>query len=313
MLELDVISAVVNAEAFLLKHQDADGLWRDYDLAPGRSEAWTTACVGWVLAYPPACADAVLPLRRATDALHLIRKPDGWGYNRHTSCDADSTAWVWRLLAALDDHRGAPAVPTLCAFLSEDGAARTFRFADRFGSWASPHSDVTPMVGLALLAVGAERQVVQLVRHAVLESRVPGSGWKSYWWATDCYATAQSLEFLSASGSIPSAICRDLKEWLHTAEQYRSPLEAAQFLAIAVSIGLSGAAISAKLVNDLLSRRMSDGAWQSSAVLLVPEQRKAGKSKDPVANPDTERLMSTAMVTWALKKWLLSRNSEGPA
>ncbi len=74
------------------QQQHPDGCWRDYQLEPGASEAWTTAVVLWSLAGAQPCSVALPSVRAAMDALHALQKPAGWGYNRHTAADADSTA-----------------------------------------------------------------------------------------------------------------------------------------------------------------------------------------------------------------------------
>ncbi|HEX8600428.1 MAG TPA: hypothetical protein VF952_18165 [Chloroflexia bacterium] len=300
-----VLSATSCAEAFLLSHQGADGLWRDYDLEPGQSEGWTTAFVGWAVAQPPSSVAVPPALDRAKATLHLIRTPAGWGYNRHTAADADSTAWVWRLLAVLDDYRGVPAATSLSTFLTENGAARTFLSEDRFGSWAWEHADVTPVVGLALLAVGAKQDVVDEVRRAVLAAYAPGSGWKAFWWATDVYANSQSLEFLAATGSIPEHILEDLRNWAITTGAHPTAFETAHHVAIMLDLGLCDHPLARDLVESLLSTQNDDCSWPASPLLLGPGQREVGP-RELLGNADSQRLITTATVLCSLKKWLLS-------
>src|SRR6266446_1158594 len=94
--------AVAAAVRLLLLNQDEDGYWRDYQLPPGRSEAWTTACVGCALFAASSYARiSQSPLHRAATVLLAAQRPEGWGYNRKTACDADSTSWVLCFLAQL--------------------------------------------------------------------------------------------------------------------------------------------------------------------------------------------------------------------
>ena len=92
-------AAVRQGTQYLLAHQDRTGLWHDYSLPPGPSDAWSTAWVGWCLAGSdaPMAAGA---RRNAATALLALRQPEGWGYSAATGPDADSTAWVVRFLAA---------------------------------------------------------------------------------------------------------------------------------------------------------------------------------------------------------------------
>src|SRR5437879_5014552 len=94
-----VSEAIEAGLTYLIDHQSNDGLWRDYDMKRGQSEASSTAWVGWCLAHfdrRPLCGISV---RKATMALGGICKPTGWGFNRHTETDADSTAWALRFLS----------------------------------------------------------------------------------------------------------------------------------------------------------------------------------------------------------------------
>src|SRR6185295_7899107 len=96
----DVLIAVARAEAFLVAAQEPDGLWRDYSLLPGPGEAWITGVVGSALVAAPVNAAHRARLDSACRALDEVRIGGGWGYNRYTSADADSTAWCLRFLCA---------------------------------------------------------------------------------------------------------------------------------------------------------------------------------------------------------------------
>lgn len=301
MLKHEVTTAVRQADQFLLAHQDAEGMWRDYDLEPGRSEAWTTACVGWALERPPAAESSRDALARGAAALLRIRKPQGWSYNRETAVDADSTAWAIRLLAALDAFGELSPVEFLLPFLNPGGGARTFLSAERFGSWGAVHSDVTPVVGLALIAAAAPRQVVETVREAVLAARVPNSGWNAFWWSCDAYATAQNLELLAASGGIPRDVRRQVAACLATADDPATPFEAAQHLTIAVRLSGPRSPLAFRLVERLLAWRSADHGWPPSPVLQVPQQANPAHAS---IHADREGLMTSAMAVGALKGWL---------
>ncbi|HEX7181041.1 MAG TPA: prenyltransferase/squalene oxidase repeat-containing protein [Thermoanaerobaculia bacterium] len=308
MLRTDVVSALAAARSFLLESQEEDGLWRDYDLEPGSSEAWTTACVGCALLPGRGPSIAEPALRRAAETLHELRRPAGWGYNRRTAADADSTAWTLRLLAALGDLRDVPALSLLESFLGPGGAARTFRDPERFGTWSGEHPDVTPLVGLALIAAGAPREVVRRVRSATLAARSPGAGWTAFWWACDAYATARSLELLAASGGVPAAVRREVAAGLALLPEPGSPFETAQLLAIAVRLGAETRATAHRFTRCLLAQRSGDGGWPASPVLLVPDQRDASRAS---IHADGRRLLSTAIAVSALKSWL--KRSAGEA
>ena len=297
--------AISKAHAFLLSCQDQDGFWRDYSLPPGSSEAWTTACVGWLLASSGNRQNFMSGLNNAANALHSIRRAKGWGYNRKTATDADSTAWTWRFLAKMDNYFARDAAATLTQYLSTSGAVRTFLDIERFGSWAWEHPDVTPVVGMALIAVKAERSFVNRVRRACLDIWKANGIWPSFWWATDSYSMARNLEFLSESGGIPSNVIRSSWEWLIRLEEPSSPFEAANNLMAAITLGKTQTDFSTHQVMVLLKWQLNDNSWPPSPVLLVPDQRNGIIGKcTPYEDP--MRLMSTAMAAYALNLYLLT-------
>jgi hypothetical protein len=270
--------------SFLLSHQHADGLWRDYQLEPGRSEAWTTACIGYVLLEVSGRSAEV---GRAADALLNSKRAAGWGFNSLTACDADSTSWVVRFLSALGALGDIEAADLLSPYIGSSGRVRTFASVERFGSWAAEHDEVAPVVGLALLAAG-EGGLAGCIRKGILST----PAWHPFWWGCYSYVCAQSLEFLSASGGIPELVRRRETAVLASLPCPSSVFDRAQRLLACSHLG----ACSAK---ELVERQHSDGGWLSSPELLVPSQR------DGVAThgyADDRRLMSTAMSVLALKR-----------
>jgi hypothetical protein len=95
--ERAVREAIARGATQLLAQQDDDSFWREFALAPGASESWATAWVGWCLAGTAISTGAPHAavrnaLARARSALATARRAGGWGYNRSTGPDADSTA-----------------------------------------------------------------------------------------------------------------------------------------------------------------------------------------------------------------------------
>jgi hypothetical protein len=300
------IEAARAAERFLLARQSSDRLWRDYpSLEPGPSEGWVTAIVGWSLTLSPAGRPVALAVTGAAEALHALACDDGWGYNRFTACDADSTAWAWRFLAQIDSYGRRSAIRDLCRNLSQDGAVRTFRGA-RFGAWGEGHADVTPVVGVALSSVQAPQEIIARVRHSTLGLITTDGLWPSYWWTTSAYAIARNLEFLAASGGIPEDVLSRVRRWLDAEAGGSSPFVIAQELAAAVCAEhQSGADRCAALIN----LQEDDGGWAASRTLRVPPQSAIGSAPSAPAPifADERRVMSTAMAMAAIKCWLTSQ------
>lgn len=268
------------ARRFLLEQQGDDGLWTDYELPPGPSDAWTTSFVGIALARTEApCA----PLDRARAAVAQRRREAGWGYNSTTACDADTTSFALRFAGG--------EASVLGRYLDRHGNAHTFR-EQRFGSWAWAHPDVTATVGLAAAACGAPAALLARIRTAVLGSRTPAGTWHSFWWATDAYALARSLELLAATGGVPPAVAAAAGAAAHE-RTTGSAFEAAQLLTAAT---LAGAA-TGHLTARLLDLQEPDGGWPPSAELLVPDQLDGSSG---TAHEDGNRFHSTAAALEAL-------------
>jgi len=293
-LRAELRARVASAEAFLLREQDQDGTWRDFDLAPGSSEAWTTACVAFALAQPPVSGEALPALRRAADALHTLRRGAGWGYNRNAATDADSTAWAVRFLTHVDDLRGLNAGRLLLGFMDGQHGPRTFR-GEPFGRWAGVHADVAPMVGLALQAAGATGAAARVRDVCLGLRRKAGAPWRSFWWTSDSYAVARNLELLALGAGVPAAIAACVEEWLRQGRPMNGAFELSQLVACAVHISDVEAW---PLAGVLMRSQLGGGGWTTVPCLRIPKQRsddapgQLGKGGD---------LFVTAMATLALK------------
>jgi hypothetical protein len=278
--------AIAKGTRFLLERQDADGAWRDYALPPvGASDAWTTSYVGLTLAEvaPKPAQAAILHARHFLVALRRVR---GWGYNVLTPCDADTTAWAVRFLGIHGNEK------LLLRFLDIEGRARTYTEGG-FGSWTEIHADVTPVVGMALLVVGAPPWIIARVRSACLRSRTANGSWISFWWTTHAYALARNLQFLAASGGIAADIAGAARIWLASAPASSSAFETAQ---LAEAAHLAGAPVEERIL-DLLMRQRGDGGWPASGALLLRDRTNAMPG-EPYA--DVNRLFTTASALRAL-------------
>src|SRR5579859_1821918 len=96
----NIQSAINSAVEFLLNARNSYGWWEDFHLAAGISDEWVTGYVGTALAKVPT-ASAQQAAREAWEVLITRRThSSGWGYNRITPADADSTGWVLQLARA---------------------------------------------------------------------------------------------------------------------------------------------------------------------------------------------------------------------
>jgi hypothetical protein len=306
-----VYAAVRAAEAFLMAAQDSDGFWRDYSLPPGPSTGWSSACIAWSLVNSSLSAELRRAVERSRVAIHSHRLSGGWGYNFEGEPDADTTAWVLRLMAKLSDPCARDAARYLEPFLSESGGVRTFSTPKRFGTWAHEHIDVTPTVGLALVENASGEALIARLRAWCLAKQRPDGGWDTFWWSTDSYAVARNLEFLNSSGGIPANVVEGCWRWLFAQGVMRSSFEGAHLLLSAIFIGAMEEANCLRLVSDLLASQLSDGSWPASPVLQVPHQW--DDEAEILLYDDCKRLMSTAMVLRSLSSWLRAVSSDACA
>jgi hypothetical protein len=291
---------------YLLSYQSRDGFWRDYRLPPGMSESWSTSWVGWSLLQCGRYGAIEAAVQRAAHALCRATQVCGWGYNRRTSPDADSTAWTLRFLAKLGIYYGTSATSCLERYLDTGGAAHTFINAAE-GRWTEAHSDVTPIVGLALLSVGAPDNLLQGVRQAVLDARQPGGTWKSFWWVTDAYATAWSILFLASYRRVPATVAEEVGDWLRNTPAGGTAFECAHRLLAAVALDINEAELESTLVDTLLCFYRGGRGWEPSNVLLVPRHLEDSENNLSAPYADSEGLMTTAIACAALQAWLSTK------
>ena len=306
-LSRDVAAAVGRGVQFLASRQASDGHWRDYWLLHGQSEDWVTACCALALAQAPRQLSHNSPVQAAARALRRSARPAGWGYHRDSVPDADSSAWVVRFLGTSGWLPANEYTVFLQLYLDDLGRAHTFLPSARAGRWGDAHADVTPVVGMALLAAGADPSVVRHVRSGVIGGMDSEGFWPSFWWATNAYATARSLEFLALTGGVPKEALAKTPVWLSSQQDTDQPIVVAQHLAIATLVGSD----TDYWTDALLELQENAGSWPPSKVLLVPD--KDGLAAVGDAHADEERVLGSAMAIMALKAWLRQahRSDEG--
>src|SRR5579885_1133604 len=298
----DASEAVEAGLAFLLASQSRDGLWRDYELKPGRSEAWSTAWFGWCLAHFTRRAPVAAAVQRASVALTCLCTPTGWGYNRLTEPDGDSTAWGIRFLSVAGVAGGQVAGTQLAKYLDPAGRAHTFLDPAQ-GAWAEAHADVTAMVGLALLGCSSRSELVARVRAAVLYARNPDGIWSSFWWATDVYATVWSVSFLRRSGGLPLEVWRGLASWVSGGQNVAGPLDAALSLLLCLELWPNAMSLAEVLVHELVDKLQNAQGWPGTALLLVPPRYEGDVSSSVGPHADVCGYISTATACLALARW----------
>ncbi|MFM7596973.1 MAG: hypothetical protein ACKO70_01155 [Actinomycetota bacterium] len=298
---------------FLLARQSDTGLWSDFQLAPGLSDEWITGYVGDRLAGVPGTESALDRAWAALTVRQAERGGHGWGYNVYVPQDADSTAWALRLAQHVghgDDEVALDARSSLAAFRHGNGMLGTYGPTDDiarfigadpdsdFRGWTAPH----PCVTAAAAGLG------DLIEPEVLlAAQRPDGRWRSYWWASDTFATALAVEALAATPKASEAITR-AGQWAQ--ESLASPaLTSFEVANLGIVTALAGESDDST-VRRLTFTMLPDGSWPAGALLRVPHPHDTdpdavidwmprGRIEGAVVE-DLRRVFTTATVVHAL-------------
>ena len=280
---------------FLLGRQDPDGAWRDFQVKPGRSDAWVTSYVGAALltmsnrnheAIPAALASAVRFLGNAR------QKRGGWGYNRACDPDADSTARVILFLHGAEENVDLCDYSALASFQLEDGAFATYHYKN---GWGSGHADVTAVALQALASILSYDHIILRKGYRRLKQfLLSKSPWRSYWWSSRFYLVRECLALRMKFLEAP-----EYSAQLPRLAPNASGFEQALALEASLMMGCASSRMQ-KRVQRLVAMQCADGGWPSAHILRVmhPDAKSPcdhlGR-RSPVI-PDDRRLFTTATV-----------------
>jgi hypothetical protein len=328
-------AAIDAATTRLLAARNQGGLWRDFfDRGRPRdvqrrvngyaSDEWVSAYIAAALAVAPR-ADARCAAGHTLGRLLARRGADrtGWGYHALLPPDADTTAWVLRLAAALDRDDDLAAARRFIANVTDsEGAVHTYsedaagqladflRMEGSYAGWCAPHTCVTAAVA-ALEPNGASAQHLLDVQNA-------DGSWSGHWWDDDEYTTARAIEALASTPGAGDAVARGVAwcagrigdDGAVRSEAHGGSSSFATALALhGIRQGAradddqAGAAAAARAERWLCRHQLSDGSWEPSARLRVP----APAARDPFELPeqtltyvDDDGLFTVATVLAAL-------------
>lgn len=295
-------AALEKAVTFLIERQSGDGAWRDFQLKPGRSDAWVTAYVGLRLLRAETCApDAEMrpALAAATRYLEGARHRDGgWGYNGKSPPDADSTAQSILFLRAGFGAVTLADYAALARFQLRDGAFATYRRGDGRDGWCRGHPDVTA-VALRAMAGMLRPDHVRLRRgYARLAGYLARkNALASYWWPSPFYLAREVLVLACDAGAPPLAVPR--------LEMPPNGSSFEQALACDVAFRRESPRPAAdSALRQLCSQQLNDGSWPSTPILRVVNPRSKrlydrAFCRSPVVCDD-RRMFTTATVVSAL-------------
>ncbi len=256
--------------AYILGTQNKNGSWLDFYLLPGPSDIWVTAYVGYSLTQVAKVVSENRlreSLSRARDWIASSMNADfGWGYNKKTDTDADSTAYSINFLASLGESVDNRSFTRLRGFQKGDGGFCTYLLTDEGHSWGDSHPDVTPVALLALLnKLEADDEIIVRGARSVLKNRGADGFWQSFWFDTPLYSTAVNLKFLDKIGKRIEATKFNLSH-IETMSGFELSLAGECLIMIHDP--------DAKSLLDSVSSRLGslqqpDGSWKEAPILRV--------------------------------------------
>jgi hypothetical protein len=289
----DLIKATSEAVEYLFAQQQNDGHWEDFQLPMGASDEWVTAFVGEALAMIIACplwSRFSDPLSHAIQWLlknrHYRR---GWGFNARTGPDADSTAYVLRLLRRFKIDIGADDESWLQERWHPDGGIATYEGP---AAWGMPHPDVTA-VAFQAFSSQLQQQLLPSFQEYLIRTRRPDGTWPAYWWRTCHYSTFHSLS-LARSILLPGENSARV-----IVEAPDRQIYTAFDLAYAAGISYMRSGVSTwtlHLLKLLLMQQIPGGGWQGGFNLRVTHHECYAPWEKPEGNlyKDINGLITTA-------------------
>jgi hypothetical protein len=299
----EIRAAAVRAARFLVAARQQDDLWRDFQVANGESDEWVTALVGLALSASGVPLPDGLMAQTVRALLRRQRPEGGWGYNRISPADSDSTAWVLKFLAAAGHSGPEPgrAKAFLLSHLRPGGAFSTYAEGTSLRFGGGPGIDDSGWRGghLCVAANAAGLIGAPLVGH-LLSSQSPDGAWPAYWWRGDALSTALAAESLAGVEAASASRSRAAEWALRRSETARTPFERAWLVRILCAAGPAERSKAGAMALALAAGQSPDGGWDSSADLLVPHPAQVSRADDSPVFPDQRRLFTAASVLLAL-------------
>lgn len=299
-------AAAARAAEFLIAERQQDDFWRDFRLVNGASDEWVTAFVGYALATSGVPLPAGLAPQTVRALLRRQRGEGGWGYNRISPADSDSTAWVLKFLEAAG-YAG-PEVESARAFLLShlrtEGGLSTYAASTslRFGGASADDSGWRS--GHICVAANAAGPIGEPLVGHLLSSQGPDGAWPAYWWRDDAFATALATESLAAVEAASESRSRAAEWARRRADSATNAFDRAWLIRILSTGGAAERAQARTMALALAAEQRPDGGWDSSAEMLFPDPAEVRRHEDAPIVRDENRLFTAASALLALRSAL---------
>jgi hypothetical protein len=290
------------ASQFLLRRRGQNGLWADFRSGRGITDEWLSAVVAWALAETGG-AEAALQLGSTVAALRRRQRANGgWGFSATMAPDADSTAWVLRLLSMLGlrERMFEKGVDFLRGHQLPGGGAATYAVGENIPAteeerrggvegWHAAH---------ACVAANAAEFLEESAKAWLIGNQNADGSWTSYWWRHDMLATALAAETLA---KVDPAAVRRAHAWALGQRTDGLPACDRAWLARLLCGGdREHRSRALSLLGGLCAEQRPDGSWAASAILLVPSPAHRTRSADDFEIIDGQGLFTTACVLAAM-------------
>lgn len=289
---------------FLSAARSQDDLWRDFRLVNGMSDEWVSGFVGFALAIGAGPGAHASLGQTASALLNRQRADGGWGYNAISPSDADSTAWVLKLLARLG--RGGAAAAHGHAFLRSHllpgGGFATYAPSTpiSFGDDQTPDDSGWRGSHVCVAANAADLLPEPLLGLLRSEQRLEGH-WTAYWWRNDRFATALAVEALSTAADRESR--RRACAWARTElAEARSAFDRACLIQILCAGGSDDRRKAREACSALAAEQRDDGSWAPGAEMLFTHPSARTRSGGDSVIIDHRGLFTTASVLMAITR-----------
>ena len=295
-------AAVSRAAGFLIAERQQDDFWRDFRLVNGASDEWVTAFVGYALVKSGAPLPAGLVDQTVRALLGRQREEGGWGYNRISPADADSTAWALKFLEAVDysgpERESARAF--LLSHLRSDGGISTYAAATtlRFGGAAV--DDAGWRGGHLCVAANAAGLIGEPLVGHLLSTQGTDGAWPAYWWRGDAFSTALAAESLASVDAARESRVLASGWARRRAASASSAFDRAWLIRMLSAGRDSEDAQAREMALALAAEQRPDGGWDSSAEMLFPDPAEARRYEGAPIVRDENRLFTAASALLAL-------------
>lgn len=280
-------SSIERAVKFIQFKQDKNGSWKDYVNQGGISNIWTTAYVLAKISFGPLKSLFQSEIQKGLSFLNENKSNNLWSYNTTWIEDADSTNFALLALYNNDIPINDQTIYNWYQYQKDNGAFSTYKNAqnlmenlsdkriDSVDGWVSEHQCVSSVAFYFLAKSGIRSEVFDKLEKYFDEKT--GSGITAYWWTSSIY----TLSYLCQAYYTLRKFDR-VNILLTNLKKFQNP-DGSFSDGYGTNFFYSGLALDSyvleyrkykneveNLVSHILRNQYSDGSWENSHSLQIP-------------------------------------------